>query len=322
MSEIKTLVFGKEHFSEVKAYSYGNNWPVVYIIDNEREIYIGQTTNMYSRCKQHFENPLRTKLNRIHIITDEEYNVSAALDIESLLIQYIAADGKYVLQNGNLGLVDHNYFDKPRYRGKFDTIWNQLKQSAFVINDWIQIRNSDLFKYSPYKALSGDQLETAELLMSRIRMGVSKTYIVNGDPGTGKTILATYLMKALQEDEHTKHLKIALIVPMTSLRHTLKKVFKNVKGLKPNMVIGPNDLSRNKYDVLLVDEAHRLKKRKNISNYGSFDKTNKMFGLDNNGTELDWILQSSQLQVLFYDKNQTVRPVSYTHLTLPTKRIV
>jgi hypothetical protein len=54
--------------------------------------------NAYYRSKQHFDNPERNKLKEIHILTDEEFNVSATLDIESWLIQYISADGQYIIQ--------------------------------------------------------------------------------------------------------------------------------------------------------------------------------------------------------------------------------
>lgn len=71
------------------------NWPVVYLIKNDKELYIGETTSLYNRSNQHYDNPERRKLDKMYVITDEEYNKSAALDIESSLIQYIAADGKF-----------------------------------------------------------------------------------------------------------------------------------------------------------------------------------------------------------------------------------
>lgn len=37
-----------------------------------------------------------------------------------------------------------------------------------------------------------------------------------------------------------------------------------MKGLKASMVIGPSEVSKNEYDVLIVDEAHRLRKRKTL----------------------------------------------------------
>lgn len=79
------------------------------------------------------------------------------------------------------------------------------------------------------------------------------------------------------------------------------------------MVIGPNEVVRAGYDVLIVDEAHRLKRRKNITNYQTFDIANKKLGFDNTGTELDWILQSAPYKILFYDQNQSVRPSDIKH---------
>ena len=308
MSEIKTFSFNKDSFDKIKNYEYGKNWPVVYIIKNDEEIYVGQTTNAYNRSKSHYENPIRQKLKNIHIITDEEYNVSATLDIESWLIQYMSADGSFVLQNGNEGLKNHNYFDKEKYKAKFENIWKKLQEMNLAKKDLVQIRNSDLFKYSPYKALTDDQIYVVLDLFKKIKSEQQKTYIINGKPGTGKTILAIYLVKYLKEHNDTKNLEVGLVIPMTQLRGTIKKVFSKVKGLKSNMVIGPNDVTKRKYDILIVDEAHRLKQRKNITNYASFDLTNKQFGLDNNGTELDWILKSSKHQIFFYDKNQSIRP--------------
>ena len=308
MSEIKTFTFEKEFFSKIKKYEFGHNWPVVYIIEDGREIYIGETVNAYSRSNQHYENLERRKLSRIHIISDEEYNKSATLDIESLLIQYMSAENTFILQNGNHGLLNHNYYDRQRYQAKFEIIWQQLKGMHLVKQDLIQIKNSDLFKYSPYKALEDNQLEIEKALIDRILFGGKKTFIVHGGPGTGKTIVALHLLKFLKELDNTKNMEIALVVPMTSFRNTLRKILKNIKGLKSTMVIGPNEVTNKNYDLLIVDESHRLRQRKNITNYKSFDETNKLLGLDKSGTELDWILKSSTYQIFFYDENQTVRP--------------
>ncbi|MEZ4114567.1 MAG: DNA/RNA helicase domain-containing protein [Candidatus Paceibacterota bacterium] len=78
------------------------------------------------------------------------------------------------------------------------------------------LKNTDLFKYSPYKSLTEDQLFVARKIFKDIKFGNSHTFIVNGKPGTGKTILATYLFKFLKEQEETKNFKMALVVPMTS----------------------------------------------------------------------------------------------------------
>jgi hypothetical protein len=96
---------------------------------------------------------------------------------------------------------------------------------------------------------------------------------------------------------------------MSSLRKTLSVVFKETgNGLKGNMVMGPSDVIGGDYDVLLVDESHRLTQRKNISYMGSFDRNCRCLGLNPNvSTQLDWILHSCRHCVLFYDEDQTVK---------------
>ncbi len=306
--KIKTFEFSRSGFDEIKRYHFGVNWPSVYLIQNTKEIYIGEAVNVFNRSRQHYESADRRRLDTIHLITDDEFNKSAALDVESLLIQYMIADGKFVLQNKAAGLVDHNYFDKEKYRAKFDLLWDELKVMSLVQNELVDIRNTNLFKFSPYKALTEDQNNVGEEILKHIRASESGAYIVNGGPGTGKTILATHLVKRFKEIEGLSNLKVGLVVPMTSLRGSLQKVFRKVPGLKADMVIGPTDVIGGNYDVLIVDESHRLRQRINITNFKSFDDANNSLGLDKTGNELDWIMKSSRYQIFFYDKNQSVKP--------------
>ncbi len=308
MSGIKTFPFLWDQFDQIKNYKFGRNWPVVYLLEDKKEIYIGQTVNAYYRSKQHYDNPERSKLKEIHIITDEEFNISAALDIESWLIQYISADGKFSIQNSNGGLKNHNYYDRVKYKTKFEIAWENLREKGLVVNSLTDLKNSDLFKYSPYKSLTEDQLFTAKQIVKDIINNEANTFIVTGKPGTGKTVLATYLFKYLKEKDETKHFNIGLVVPMAPLRKTIAKVFSKIKGLKSNMVIGPNDAIKQKYDLLIVDEAHRLQRRRGIMGYGAFDKVSKILGLGTNGNQLDWILKSAPHQVFFYDENQSIKP--------------
>lgn len=308
MNQIHTFPFNIAKFDQLKTYHFGQNWPVVYIIEDSKEMYIGETINVYNRSKSHYEKDYRKKLKTIHVLGDEEFNKSATLDIESWLIQYMSADGQYKLQNGNGGIRDHRYYDKEKYKAKFEVIWDKLRELNLAKKSLVEIRNTDLFKYSPYKALTNEQFQVVEDLVQVITTKETSTNITNGKPGTGKTIVATYLVKYLLEQEKTKDLMIGLVIPMTSLRSTLKRVFRGIHGLKPSMVIGPNDVTKEDYDVLIVDESHRLKRRQSITNYKSFDDTNKLLGLGNEGTELDWIMMSSKHQIFFYDENQSVRP--------------
>jgi len=308
MRGIQTFAFDEKGFESVKKFPLGKDWPVVYIIENGNEVYVGETTSAYNRSRQHFENEARARLKYFHLITDEEYNKSATLDLESQLIQYFSAEGSLKLQNSNRGLVNHNYYDRDRYRAKLETIWKNLQDKKIVKRDLGDIENSELFKFSPYKALSEDQISIAENLYSEIVGGKKKIHIVNGAPGTGKTILATYLVKLLKEDVKTRHISTGLVVSMTALRKSIKKTFSAVPGLSENMVIGPSEVADKNYDLLIVDEAHRLRQRKNITNYRSHDAMNRKLGLSRDSSELDWVLKCSKQVILFYDENQSIRP--------------
>ena len=308
MTQIDTFPFEKEKFEQLREYHFGLNWPVVYIQEDGKEMYIGQTTNVYSRSNQHYENPERARLKRIHVLTDEEFNMSAAYDFESLLIQYVSADGKYKLQNGNGGLINHNYYEKEKYLAKLETIWPELRKKGLVEQNLKDIRNSEFFKYSPYKALTEDQLDVAAVLEKSIIKRQPVTHIVNGAPGTGKSILALYLLKHLKERIDMRDVKIALVVPMTSLRATLQRVVRRVPGLGADMIIGPSDVAKKKYNLLIVDETHRLSRRVNLANYPDYESTTKKLGLHKEATQLDWIMKASDQQVFFYDPKQSVIP--------------
>ncbi|MEI6352625.1 MAG: DNA/RNA helicase domain-containing protein [Candidatus Nomurabacteria bacterium] len=308
------MSFDDKGFDQLKNTDFGVNWPVVYLISGKEEMYVGQTHSAISRLVTHFKNEQRNSLKDFYIVYDTEANKSVVLDIESLLIRYLSADGKYFLQNKNEGEVDHNYFDKDRRESKIRIIWDKLKEFKLVTQDLMELKNSDLFKYSPYTALTQDQINIADSIFENIKIEKEKSFIVNGGAGTGKTILALYLIKMLKEKESTKDYKIGLVVSMTSLRKTLKKVVRNIKSLKKVNVIGPSDVSNESYDILVIDESHRLRTRKNNSNMKAFDDTNIKLGLDiNKGTQLHWIMEKSKYQIFFYDKDQSVTPSDIGH---------
>jgi DUF2075 family protein/DNA replication protein DnaC len=313
-----------------------NQWPLVYFIQNDsiKTAYVGESTNALSRIKNHLGNPERCKLDTISIIGSDKFNKSATLDIESNLIQYITAEGTYKLQNGNYGLLNHNYYQQDLYKNLFKEVWNKLVERKIVTKSLTEIENSELFKYSPYKALNEDQYNSVLEILDGLTTKKSNRIFISGSAGTGKTILATYLIKLLtsdidelQSDDYNEdelkeirfiksfkskypNAKIGLVVAMTSLRESLENVFRKIPGLKSSMVINPSDTFKlkEKYDLLIVDEAHRLRKYKNISWMGAFKKNNQKLGLDDSGTELDWIIANSKNQLFFYDSAQSVKP--------------
>ena len=322
--------FSTNHFAK-------DLWPLVYILSDSdsKTAYVGETTDAYSRMGTHLKHKTKSKLTSVHLITSEKFNKSATLDIESNLIKYMSGDNKFTLLNGNLGLANHNYYQKKEvYWDIFNTIWNQLRAEGISKHSIEHIDNSDLFKYSPYKSLTKEQSQGLFQILQSLATGKYDNTIVEGGAGTGKTILAIFLFKMLSsqlEDFSFKEFgaeenlyidlvnqikkvlpnpKMALVVPMSSFRTTLKKVFKNIKGLSASMVIGPAQVSKEKYDLLVVDESHRLRRRVNLGAYfGAFDKACLALNLDkHNASELDWVIMQSKHTVLFYDEGQSIKP--------------
>ena len=338
-TQILKCTFEKEHFSKVKA-AFKDRWPVVYIIEDDEkgQAYIGESTNICTRICDHWNNTERRALKNIYIIFNKVFNKSVILDLEAFLIGYIVADGKYRLQNGNGGQHVHNYYLRDEYQREFRHIWQLLQDEGVVRHGITLLENQDLFKYSPYKILNLDQFNVAVQILTDLKSDLgnnnqSRSFIIDGGAGTGKSILGIYLLKLLIDaksspawtaeeealDENLSYiighlspnLRVGYVVPTQSFRETLKKVFDGIQGLDSKMVLSPEDVANSGeglYDLLIVDESHRLRRRRALFNYGSYDKANEALELDKEATELDWILEKSWYQLFFYDSRQSVKP--------------
>lgn len=330
--------FNSTIFNEFHNVHYTKDlWPVVYILSdgNIKEAYVGETTDTYVRLNTHLKNNVKNKLTAVHIVTSEKFNKSATLDLESNLIKYMSGDGQYKLLNANVGLANHNYYQKKEvYWDIFTSLWDKLRSEGVTKHSIEYINNSDLFKYSPYKSLTPEQKNGLLVIIKNLLDENFKNSIIEGGAGTGKTILAIFLFKLLNSnnedfnfkefgDEEQEFIelitklknkypnpKMALVIPMSSFRNTLKKVFKNIKGLSSNMVIGPAEIAKDIYDIVIVDESHRLRRRVNLgAYYGAFDIVCSKLGLNKeNCSELDWVIKQSKNSILFYDENQSIKP--------------
>ncbi|MFJ3491528.1 DNA/RNA helicase domain-containing protein [Leifsonia aquatica] len=319
------------------------NWPVVYVMDDSSSVYVGETLSATSRMRQHNADRSKDSLGSVRVILHDEFNKSVCLDLESFLIRMFAGDGTFEVLNRNEGVTDAQYFDRERYQADFNVIFESLRSRGLFERTIPQIENSDLFKFSPFKALTTDQAVAVENIVEGLlhdyRMPRGKPIVIQGDPGTGKTIVAIYLIKLLRDigegrgtlepDEDSRfsdffvpenqelleRSTVGLVVPQQSLRRTLERVFKRVPGLKEVRVLTPFQVgtSETKFDLLIVDEAHRLNHRANQPAgplNALFPRINeKLFGRDDyEFTQLDWILAQSHHQVLLVDGEQSVRP--------------
>ncbi|GAA3754300.1 hypothetical protein GCM10022240_04030 [Microbacterium kribbense] len=326
------------------------NWPVVYVIDGDRRrttpaVYVGETVNAVARMHQHLGNPEKRDagLQSIRVVIDDRFNKSVCLDLESHLIRWLAGDGRFTVLNGNEGITDADYYDRELYRESFRDVFEQLRREGVFERSIPEIENSDLFKLSPFKSLSHDQAIAAEDILDGLFEDLDaakpSTTVIQGAPGTGKTIVAIFLMKLLADIrdhdeaadiEHDsifadlfvpenrgllRDFTMGLVIPQQSLRDSIRKVFKKTPKLNPKMVLSPFDVGKSaaRFDLLIVDETHRLNQRANQSSgvlNRDFIRINeRLFGADDlTKTQLDWITTQSEHQILLIDGEQSVRP--------------
>jgi DUF2075 family protein len=282
-------------------------------------------------------------MTTVRVVINETFNKSVCLDLESYLIRLLAGDGSYRVLNRNDGITEADYYDRDSYQEEFSRLFEKLRTDGVFTRSIPEIENSDLFKLSPFKALTTDQAVAVEGILEGVlgdlETGEPSTIVVEGAPGTGKTVVGIYLMKLLVDiadpqqadeidgdtmfsdffvEEYRQLLtsaRIGLVVPQQSLRESIKKVFRKTPGLNPKMVMTAFDVgqSADDFDLLIVDESHRLNQRANqpsgVQNQKFQQITERLFGFDDKTkTQLDWVLKKSRHQILLMDAAQSVRP--------------
>lgn len=322
MLNIESYDFSKRNFS---SWELENDYHAVYILENGKHAYIGESADARDRAKQHYVDKIKKqyKLKNMHIITHEDFEETPAKHYERILIKLMRADSKFIILNDNDGQKKIHYRRKRFFEPEFDKFWPKLIEKGLVNEkEFFFILNSNKYKYSPYTNIDSEQKSALTSIVNALTSEETHAHqtefkerpiLVNGDAGTGKTVVATSLFYHLKFDEKFQGKKIALIIPNPSMRHEIQEVFKTVKGLYKKDVMAPTAITRKaaeKYDIIICDEAHKLRNIKNQVTYNrSFKAACERLGLEHTSCdELDWIFKQSKSFVLFYDKKQSVGP--------------
>jgi DUF2075 family protein len=326
------------------------DWPVVYTLNDNSEVYVGESLDAVGRLRQHLDGGKKSHLANARIIVDDEFNKSVCLDLESYLIGLFFAEGRYKVLNVQASSGTGNYYQRDAYRERFRDIFAQLRAEGLFATSIEYIENSDLYKLSPFKSLTDEQgdavVAITEGLLADLKIGPGGAMVIEGGPGTGKTVVAIFLLKLLRDigswdgdqlesesyltgfftpenAETLAGLRIGLVVPQQSLRKSIQAVFARTPGLDAGMVVSPFDVGKGEetWDLLVVDEAHRLNQRANQTSAQKnreFREINvKLYGDDDpRRTQLDWITAMSHQQVLLIDRRQRVRPADLDVSTL------
>lgn len=245
----------------------------LYILENGKEAYIGATKDALQRSKEH----RRTgdvchgyTFLRIHILTGKTFEETPAKHFETLLIRLMRADGKFLILNTKTEW--QHYFRKNEFELCFDQVWLELEKIGLVRHkDFQAVLNLSQYKFSPNVPLTATQYETLTSIIHTIdsvetlphKDGyLSRPIMVSGDPGTGKTVVATSLFYYLRTHDAYKHLKIGLVYASSTTRNEIQEFFKTVPELRKKDVISPIAVAKGNYDIVICDEAHRLRHTK------------------------------------------------------------
>lgn len=136
--------------------------------------------------------------------------------------------------------------------------------------------------------------ETALQLAHKAKAGKKQVLIVEGGPGTGKSVLAINLLAKLTDREMVAQYVSRNAAPREVYQAKLTGSFK--KSRISNLFRGSGaftETDADVFDVLLVDEAHRLNEKSGL--YGNLGEN-----------QIKEIVQTARLSVFFIDEAQRV----------------
>ncbi len=297
-----------------------NDYHCLYILRGDKYFYVGESANVRERMKEHARTKKEDKYNfhTAYIVTDDDSNETVMKLCERLLIMLMRFEKKNVLTNIQKG--DKYTFCKnmQEFELKFDKLCFILEKEKIIkAKRFNNVMNIFLLQKNPFRVLNDEQKKTlssvVRVLESKGIEPADKNYksrpiFISGGPGTGKTFLAIAFFDYLKKSPFYKDKRIAIVVASPSVRFFIQEIVKAI-GYRKKDVIAPVRLTYEKYDIVICDEAQKLRRGVNLNSYvGAFKNGNERLGFDSSYDELDWLLCQSKTLILFYGGKQIVSP--------------
>ncbi|MGL5683427.1 MAG: DNA/RNA helicase domain-containing protein [Marinifilaceae bacterium] len=242
-------------------------------------------------------------------------NYNETVEAQNILISPCA----YLHNYKSDSIIDHSfyqeYIEKAPLFLKYDTqklqnfIQNHIKYGDKDDIVWLidngRLRPSKQLSDALCSMLKGKQeflllddqkivYETALDLERKSREGKKHVLIIEGGPGTGKTVVAINLLVELTKNGRTAQYVSKNAAPRDVYTAKLSESYK--KGFIHNLFVGSGsfiDMQENTLDALIVDEAHRLNFKSGL--YGNLGEN-----------QIKEIIRASKFSVFFVDDRQKI----------------
>jgi hypothetical protein len=309
------------------------------IMNGTWSIYIGETNDIIERTKEHWsaakipEEKRKDGNWQYHMLEDVDdkgyqvvptvyffghklFHKSLTLDIENKLIDFCLAMETAHTHNGR-GNAQGFYSGDDNFDDIFGMIWRILrKDNPDLFLTEASIKKSAIYKASPNHQLTEDQRRAKQLIIDRtvdaILTGKEHQLIfVEGEAGTGKTVLTSSAFYGIIENELLKSLNVScyMLINHDEQRNVYKNMARKL-GYSDDIVQVPTtfikkhsvlDKTTNTFlpdmsnivDLVFVDEAHLL-----------WNQTNQAFDLRFKEPQLDEIMKRTRVTVIMFDENQ------------------
>ena len=301
-----------------------NNAIYIYRGSGSKKFYIGQTIHFLDRHAQHYsgaEEKFNTAgFDQVMIIFSTYFNRSALDDAESQLITYFVADNSR--KEGQVDFEREAVINRTGGNSVNDYAGREAVATEVILplwedvlykRGWVhtpsleELRTKALVKYSPIKELTPEQRE----LIAEISRNPDTSYVINGDAGTGKTVLLTHLVANLLKDRPDARIGV---VVQPNWEKTAEDIFR-IYGMNSSSLsvsTSTKMISDNRrYDVILVDESHKLS-RKYGKQHPSFGKVYEIGEFRDCGSHLEILQRMGRQIILMYDVLQVIRPANIT----------
>ena len=185
------------------------------------------------------------------------------------------------------------------------SIFNKFMQSPIKPSRKLLENASNIIKNSSDFTLLNDQIVARNTILSKIRSARKKdeksVIVINGGPGTGKTVIALHILAEIASAKHKRSVFFSTkskpllegIKNRLERGNSAKILFSNLNQFIPSRV------EENSIDLLLIDEAHRIGKTSNHQYTKAIDRTDL--------SQVSTLIRASKVSVFFIDDKQAIR---------------